>query len=148
MPRQHSVSRFGILLLLLLGLSTGLPLAQAQDSAPRFPQSKITKAQWDTFLVEVKAKPGAQDASRPERPDIAAIAVEREGTMYYFTKSGAAHPAVVIAQVATRDGAVFLRHSGYYAGDEQAFARLFKGYTEEADKMRRSLEGQGNTPQR
>lgn len=143
MRRHQSVSRFGILLALLLGLSAGPPSAAAQESAPRFPQSKISKAQWDTLLAEVKAKPGAQDASRPERPDIVAIAVEREGTMYYFTRSGAAHPAVVIAQVATRDGAVVLRHSGYYAGDEPAFARLFKGYTDQADKMRRSLDEQG-----
>jgi hypothetical protein len=141
--RWFFVGRVLGLALLFLSMAGVLFFSNAQEPTPRLPQSKITEAEWATFFNEVKAKPGAQDASRPDRPDIVAIAVEREGTMYYFTKPGPAHPAVVIAQVVQRDGTVFLRHNGYYAGSEQAFARWFKGFTDQVDKMRRSLDEQG-----
>jgi hypothetical protein len=59
-------------------------------SERRFPQAHITADQWQTFFDEVKAKPGAQDISRPERPNITAIAVPAEKTIYLFTKPGPA----------------------------------------------------------
>lgn len=114
--------------------------AQAQDIvAPRFPQSAITPAEWSLYLKEVQAKPGAEIINRPDAPDMTVIAVPGEHAMYYFTQSGPAHPAVIVARVVSRDGAVSIRHNGHFAGSENAFAAWFVDFTKQIDGMRRSM---------
>ncbi|HXW23665.1 MAG TPA: hypothetical protein VEK73_02870 [Xanthobacteraceae bacterium] len=134
------------LLLAVLSIAGGVPTAVSSEPAGRFPQSHITVAEWQTFLAEVKAKPGARDVSRPERPDILAIAVEPELTFYHFTKSGPAHPAVVVEQVIQRDGAIYIQQFGYYAGAEDAFAQWFGKFQERADAIREGLKARTQSP--
>ena len=98
------------------------------EEIKKFPQPRITAEQWRTFFEEVKAKPGARNISRPDRPDVVVIAVPAEHAVYYFTKPGPAHPAVVIAQVIQQGTVISIRHTGYFAGSEEAFARWFGAF--------------------
>jgi hypothetical protein len=88
----------------------------------------------------VKAKPGARDVSRADSPDILAIVVNPEFTFYYFTKSGPAHPAVVVEEIIKRDGAIYLQHYGYFAGSEEAFARWFGGFQKRTEAIREHMK--------
>ena len=127
----------------LAGLMIGIglpPAARAGDTAPRFAQSAITPAEWEAYLKEVEAKPSAEIINRPDAPDVVVIAVPAEHAMYYFTQFGPAHPAVIVAQVVSRDGAVFIRHNGHFAGSETAFASWFLDFTKQVDGLRRSMQ--------
>src|SRR5262252_8453549 len=53
-------------LALLLALCLAVPATAAQMR--RFPSPHITPEQWQALFDEVKAKPGAQDISRPDVP--------------------------------------------------------------------------------
>lgn len=143
--RRHSVAkmrahvlRIGAAILSLL-VATALPAAAQDETAPRFAQSQITPAEWATYLKEVQAKPSAEIINRPDAPDVMVIAVPGEHAMYYFTQSGPAHPAVIVARVVSRDGAVSIRHNGHFAGSEKAFAAWFLDFTKQIDGMRRSM---------
>lgn len=138
--------------LLLTAMTDGLPpdcYAQesdrqdlSEDTALRFPQPRITEQQWVVFQAEVMAKPGAEIIERPEAPDLTIIAVPDEYTMVYFTRRGPAHPAVIVAQVVSREGKVLVQHNGYFAGSEQEFSRWLLAVAEQADSLKRSLPDQ------
>lgn len=113
---------------------------KAEDDGRRFAQSAITPAEWAAYLKEVEAKPSAEIINRPDVPDVMVIAVPAEYAMYYFTQSGPAHPAMIVAQVVSRDGAVFIRHNGHFAGSETAFASWFLDFTKRVDGLRRSMQ--------
>jgi hypothetical protein len=127
---------------LILALAITLShLAHAQSDPPRrFPQSHITAQQWEEFFKEIKAKPDAQDVSRPQTPDITVIAVPSESTMYFFTRPGPAHPAVVVERVTQKDGHVYMNHTGYFAGSEEAFAKWFNAFQARSDSVRSSMK--------
>ena len=123
------------LLLIICGGNYGLA-----DQSRRFPQPRISAQEWQTYFDEVKAKSGAQDISRADRPDVVAIAVPSEQAVYYFTKPGGAHPAVVIAQVIQRGTAILIEHSGYFAGSEEAFAKWFGAFANQSEFVRTYLK--------
>lgn len=130
--------RIGTAIVLLL-TAAALPVHAQADAGPRFPQAAITTAEWASYLREVQAKPSAEIINRPDAPDVMVIAVPGEHAMYYFTQSGPAHPAVIVARVVSRDGAVSIRHNGHFAGSEKAFAAWFLDFTKQIDGMRRSM---------
>ena len=107
---------------------SALGTAAQTDPAKRFPHSQITADQWQIFLDEIKSRPGVQNVSRPGQPDILALAVPSENTLYFFTNGGPAHPAVVVEQVVQDGNGVSVRHTGYFAGSEQAFAKWFSTF--------------------
>lgn len=142
---RHSglLGRFARIVLLVVAiLGIGLPVAHAQSGPERrFPHSQITAAEWQTFLNEVKAKPGVRDVSHLEQPDILALDVDSEKTIYFFTNGGPAHPSVVVETVVQDSKGVSLRHTGYFAGSEAAFAKWFDGFKARADAIREGMKG-------
>ena len=60
-----------------------------------FPQEQITPEQWQMLRNNVKAAPRARDVSRLQQPDIEAVEVPGDHSVYYFTLGGPAHPAVI-----------------------------------------------------
>lgn len=122
---------------LLVALLTGEARA---DEAKRFPHSQITAAEWQTYFDEVRAKPGAKDVSRPDRPDIVVIDVESEHAIYCFTHGGPAHPAVVVEHIVQTNGGIGLQYDGYFAGSEEVFARWFAGFNARAKAVRQQMQ--------
>lgn len=131
--------RIGLAAVIMLLAAAALPAQAQDDAAPRFPRAQITMAEWGAYLKEVQAKPSAEIINRPDAPDMTVIAVPGEHAMYYFTQSGPAHPAVIVARVVSHDGAVSIRHNGHFAGSEKAFAAWFLDFTKQIDGMRRSM---------
>ncbi len=77
-------------------------LAGAGTREPNlFSQQKITTEQWQTLRTRVKTAPGAREVPRPEQPDVEPVEVPEEHTVYYFTRGGPAHPAVIACRSVT-----------------------------------------------
>jgi hypothetical protein len=123
-----------VALALFLGLLFAANAAHA-DGERRFPHSKITLAEWKTYLAEVKAKPGVREVAADTRPDTDAYFVKAERTEYFFTHGGPAHPAIVVARVYDRNGKTELQAFGYFAGSETAFAEWFKTFSNVGPEM-------------
>ena len=135
--------QWGFACALALALAGSGSATAASDVLRRFPQSQITPQEWQAFLDEVKAKPGARDLSRRSVPSVDAIEVPDERTIYFFTRPGwAAHPAVVVERVLTRGSATYLQHDGYFAGSEAAFAQWFSAFQQRGAGIRKALQTQ------
>jgi hypothetical protein len=48
--------------------------------------------------------------------------------MYFFTNGGSAHPAVVVEKVVQEGTGIGVKHTGYFAGAEEPFAKWFSGF--------------------
>jgi ABC-type Fe3+-hydroxamate transport system substrate-binding protein len=143
-PTRRSLFYCAITIAILVSASTGifLPGAIAQSlSNKAFPQPKITVEQWQDFLVQVKAKPGIANVSRPETPDVLALADKTENTIYYFTNGGPAHPALAIERVVQNGGTVDIETTGYFAGTEEPFLQWFRQFQDRAAQIRQRFKG-------
>ncbi|MBX6321591.1 MAG: hypothetical protein IRY94_07180 [Rhodospirillaceae bacterium] len=120
--------------------AAGLAIAATAQAAPRFASPHITPEDWQRFYDEVRSKPDARDISRPDVTGVIAISVPSERTVYYFTKPGPVHPAVIIEEIVVRDGRLTLRYSGYYAGSEAAFAQWFDSFRRRSQGVRDVLQ--------
>ena len=118
----------------------------AQEYMP-YPGARITSAQWQQYFYEVSSK---HAASRREFPAEHLVVFEDRATYtaYAFTQPGhAAHPSWITRHVIRDNVGVKVRQIGYFAGDEESFAKLFKAYQQLnaqllEDFQSRSREGQ------
>ena len=120
------------LLSFVVGLSLLAALSSSDaglaDTGRRFPHSQITRAEWQTYLDEIKATPGVEVLKPEGRLETIAYFVAAEQSAYYFTTSGPAYPAVVVTRLYERDGKVRLQNFGYFAGSEEAFGVWFASF--------------------
>jgi hypothetical protein len=113
--------------------------AAAQSYKP-FPEARVTDVQWQAYYEEVSTKLGA---SRKEEPGqgLVVFSNRETGTFYAFTLPGnPAHPAWVTRQVFEAGGSINIQQIGYFAGDEAAFAKLFRAYQQLNDKIRQEMD--------
>lgn len=122
----------------------------AQEFKP-FPEARITEAQWVTYFDDVKK---SYEVSKREFPDEHLVVFNdlKTGMNWAFTTPGhAAHPAWITRQpVADEFGKTRVNQIGYFAGQEQPFARLFNDYlalTESTIKKIPSDAGKQQTTQ-
>ena len=101
--------------------------AAAQDFRPH-PQAHITPAQWQAYYDEVRAK--HQATEQPFAAERLVLFNDPKSLMSWaFTLPGhPAYPAWVTRQPVTDGDNVKIRQIGFYAGDEQAFRKLFATY--------------------
>jgi hypothetical protein len=130
---------FAIFVSAVMAIMLSAAIAQSL-SYKAFPQPKITPEQWQSFFAEIKAKPGIENVSRPETPDVVSLADRKEQIMYYFTNGGAAHPALMIEKVVQNGNQVDIETTGYFAGAEEPFARWFRAFQDRAAKIRESFK--------
>jgi len=101
--------------------------AAAQEYMP-YPSARITSDQWQQYFSEVSSK---HAASRREFPAEHLVVFEDRATYtaYAFTQPGhAAHPAWITRHVLRDSVGVKVRQIGYFAGNEESFAKLFEAY--------------------
>jgi len=108
--------------------------ANAQEFRPH-PQARITTAQWQAYFDEVKAKHRATE--QQFRAEHLVLYSDAKSLMSWaFTTPGhPAHPAWVTRQPVTDGNQVKIRQIGFYAGDEEAFRKLFATYLVLTSKM-------------
>lgn len=121
----------------VVGLLVGTVVAQEYKPYPR---ARITTEQWQQYFAEVSSK---HAASRLEVPTENLVVFENtaEYMSYAFTRPGhPAHPAWVTRQLVQDNVGVNVRQIGYFAGDEEPFAKLFRAYQQLNAQMRQDFE--------
>jgi hypothetical protein len=122
---------------LLIALLVAAPLS-AQEYQP-YPQPKVTIEQWQAYLNSVREslEPTAEIYKDKH---IVAFQNPDTRTFYIFTtKDHPAHPAWVTRQLVEQDGQVKVRQIGYYAGNEQAFDKLFREYLQRNEELMKEV---------
>lgn len=101
--------------------------AGAQEFQP-YPQPKITAEQYARYADQVLQSFGHSTEILKDQKLIA-FSDERSRTFYVFTtKDHPAHPAWITRQMVEEDGQVRVKQIGYFAGNEEAFSRLFREF--------------------
>jgi hypothetical protein len=101
--------------------------AGAQEFQP-YPQPKITAEQYARYADQVLQAFGYSTEILKDQKLIA-FSDERSRTFYVFTtKDHPAHPAWITRQMVEEDGQVRVKQIGYFAGNEEAFSRLFREF--------------------
>jgi hypothetical protein len=113
-----------VLLAGVLGCSILSSIAFAQVFQP-YPHAKITEAQWQAYLADVKSKLGATQQSFPNEHFIA-FSDAATNTYFTFTQPGhPAHPAWITQRLVSGTERPRFEIGGFYAGDETAFAKMY-----------------------
>ena len=101
--------------------------AGAQEFQP-YPQPRITAEQYARYADQVLQSFGYSTEILKDQKLIA-FSDERSRAFYVFTtKDHPAHPAWITRQMVEEDGQVRVKQIGYFAGDEESFAKLFREY--------------------
>lgn len=101
--------------------------ALAQEFQP-YPQPKITAEEYARYAEQVLQTLGYSTEILKDQKLIA-FSDQRTRTFYVFTiKEHPAHPAWITRQMVEEDGQVRVKQIGYFAGNEEAFAKLFREY--------------------
>jgi flagellar motor protein MotB len=114
--------------------------AFAQEYMP-FPEARINEAQWRSYLEKVKSSHG--DSKRAFPDEYLVIYEDRKGGMFwaFTTPQHPAHPAWITRQIAVdQSGQTKVNQSGYFAGQEQAFAKLFNDYLTLTERTKKNLQ--------
>jgi hypothetical protein len=127
MPRSIAPTPAALLLLL------ATPVL-AQEYQP-YPEPKITPEQYAAYAEKVRQWHGAT-ADFVREDNVITFSDQRTRTFWVFTtKDNPAHPAWVTRQMVEENGQVRVRQIGYYAGNEAAFAKLFRAFQERNAKL-------------
>jgi hypothetical protein len=101
--------------------------AGAQEFQP-YPQPKITAEQFARYADQVLQTLGYSTEILKDQ-QLVAFSDQRTRTFYVFTtKEHPAHPAWITRQMVEENGQVLVKQIGYFAGNEEAFAKLFREY--------------------
>jgi hypothetical protein len=101
--------------------------AFAQEYQP-YPSPRITPEQWARYGEQVRQNHGSS-LEVFEDKQLIAFSDAPTRTFWVFTlKKHPAHPAWITRQMYEEDSQVRVRQIGYFAGSEDAFARLFQEY--------------------
>lgn len=108
--------------------------ASAQEFQP-YPQPKITTEQFARYAEQVLQALGYSTEVLKDQ-QLVAFSDQRTRTFYVFTtKDHPAHPAWITRQMVEEDGQVRVKQIGYFAGDEEAFAKLFREYQDRNEQL-------------
>ena len=124
-----------ILILLALLLPT---FAYAAEYMP-FPKANITPEQWDTYYQEIKADYGNSEQLHSKYNLVTFNDPQTRMNFAFTTKGHPAHPSWITRQVVEKDNRVSMQQVGYFAGDEKAFAILFKQYAKLAEQVKKEF---------
>ena len=125
--------------LLLISLLWYSAFAGAQEFKP-FPRAQITREQWQDYFKLVSERPSV---TRREFPAEHLVVFEdRDSYMSWVfpTPQHPAFPAWITRQPVQDGRGVSMRQIGYFAGDERAFADLFRAYQAVNENIREDLQ--------
>jgi hypothetical protein len=113
--------------------------ALAQEYQP-YPTPRITAEQWARYAQEVRQN-HQSSADILKEENVIVFSDPRTRTFWIFTtKDHPAHPAWVTRQLVEEGGQVRVRQIGYFAGDEEAFAKLFREYQERNEQLAEDVQ--------
>lgn len=133
---RHRLPRLLLFIAAALGPATA---ALAQEYQP-YPQPRITPEQWARYAEQVRqAYESTADIQKGE--NVIVFSDLRTRTFWVFTtKDHPAHPAWITRQMVEEAGQVRVRQIGYFAGNEEAFAKLFREYQERNEQLAEDVQ--------
>jgi hypothetical protein len=124
---------------LLLCVGAGTSAAFAQAFQP-YPTPKITLEQYAGYAEQVRQYYQAS-ADIVKEENVVVFSDPRTRTFWIFTtKDHPAHPAWVTRQLVEEGGEVHVRQIGYFAGNEEAFAKMFREYQERNEQLAEDVQ--------
>jgi hypothetical protein len=115
---------------------------RAQEFKP-YPDAKVTIAQWQAYLDLIREKVGSSERSFPAQ-HLQSYSNEATRTVYAFTEPGhPEHPAWITRRVVEDGKGVSMEQTGFFAGDEPAFAKMFADYQQMNEQINGNLRGGG-----
>lgn len=111
----------------------------AQEWQP-YPQPKITVDQWKAYLLTVRE---ALEASAEIYKDKGVVVFSNPDTRTFYiftTKDHPAHPAWITRQLVEEKGQVNVRQIGFYAGNAEAFDKMFREYLQRNEGLMKEVE--------
>jgi len=91
-----------------------------------FPPSKITTAQWQEYFEQVNNEFGDTQQVFERQNLVQFSDDEKRATIAFTTDEHPAHPAWVTQYVTYDEDGIYISYVGYYAGEEEPFAKLIK----------------------
>ncbi len=123
---------------LLAALAFAAP-ALAQEWQP-YPQPKITVEQWKAYLATVREYLEASAEIYKDK-GIVVFSNPDTRTFYIFTtRDHPAHPAWISRQLVEEKGQVNVRQIGFYAGNAEAFDKMFREYLQRNEELVNEVE--------
>ena len=113
--------------------------ACAQEFKP-YPKARITESQWQSYFDEVRSKHGPSEKRFPSEHLVVFEDTQAMLTWAFTTAGHPAHPAWVTRQPVQDSRGVYLRQIGYFAGEEQPFAEMFRAYQALNERMREDFK--------
>lgn len=113
--------------------------ALAQEWQP-YPQPKITVEQWKAYLATVREY---LEASAEIYKDKGVVVFSNPDTRTFYiftTKNHPAHPAWISRQLVEEKGQVNVRQIGFYAGNAEAFDKMFREYLQRNEELVNEVE--------
>lgn len=113
--------------------------AAAQEFQP-YPEPRITPEQYARYAEQVReAWESTADIVKQEHVIVFSDPDSR--TFWIFTtRDHPAHPAWVTRQLVEEGGQVHVRQVGYFAGNEEAFAKLFREYQDRNEQLAEDVQ--------
>jgi len=133
-----SMTRTLILLALLSPIFT-----YAAEYMP-FPKAKISIEQWDEYFQEIKTDYANSEQFHSKYNLVTYNDVQTKMSFAFTTKGHPAHPSWVTRQVVEKNQRVSMQQIGYFAGDEKAFAILFKQYATLSEQIKKEFSDNEN----
>ena len=115
----------------IAALLVPLVLVACATKGPEYmphPRAEISKEQWVAYHDEVIAAHGATRRNFSDE-HLEVFNSPDERMHFAFTMEGhPAHPAWITRQITEKDGQVLTNQIGYFASQEEPFAKLFRAY--------------------
>jgi len=131
------VSKMKIITFLIFFLFTSI--VYSVDVVP-YETEKITIEQWNEYH-DLVSKELAITGRAYESHKLEVFSDDQVRASIAFTMPGhKAHPSWVTRHVESKDGSIYMKVIGYFAGDEKAFKILFGQYQEMANQTRKQFQ--------
>lgn len=104
-----------------------------------FRVAEISEKQWSSYYTAANILLIGSKRVFPEQ-GLEVFSDKESGTMFAFTMPNhPAHPSWITRYLVEKEGAISVGQIGYFAGDEESFAELFRQYQELNQKIKQDM---------
>lgn len=107
-----------------------------------YPKAKISIKEWKSYYYEVKESIGETEKIAAEHRLVTYVDRIKNAHFAFTQEHHPAHPSWVTRIIVEHSGGLSVQQLGYFAGNEQEFAKLFAQYQEVNKNMKQWVNEQ------